>query len=47
MGPNRHTLETSFRALIEQAPDAMLLIGHDGRVRLVNQQAENIFGYPR
>ena len=47
MGPNRHTLETSFRALIEQAPDAMLLIAHDGRVRLVNQQAENIFGYPR
>jgi PAS domain S-box-containing protein len=40
-------LETSFRDLIEDAPDAMLLVAQDGRIRLVNRQAEKVFGYSR
>ena len=36
-----------FVALLEAAPDAMVCIGTDGRVVLVNAQAERLFGYQR
>ena len=36
-----------FVALLEAAPDAMVCIGPDGRVVLVNAQAERLFGYQR
>jgi PAS domain S-box-containing protein len=36
-----------FRALLEAAPDAMVIVGDDGRMLIVNRRAEEIFGYPR
>jgi hypothetical protein len=36
-----------FTALLEAAPDAMICAGRDGRIALVNAQAERLFGYPR
>ncbi|MFH1871011.1 MAG: PAS domain S-box protein, partial [Pseudomonadota bacterium] len=39
--------EESFRALIESAPQCMILTDSDGRIILVNAQTETTFGYPR
>jgi two-component system, cell cycle sensor histidine kinase and response regulator CckA len=36
-----------FTALLEAAPDAMICAGQDGRIALVNAQAERLFGYTR
>ena len=36
-----------FRALLETAPDAMVCTAADGRVVLVNAEAERLFGYQR
>jgi PAS domain S-box-containing protein len=36
-----------FRALVEAAPDAMVCTAADGRVVLVNAEAERLFGYKR
>ena len=37
--------EDQFRALIESAPDAVLVASKSGRIILVNKQAKNLFSY--
>ena len=39
--------EQQFRALVESAPDAVLIVDADGQILLVNEQTEELFGYPR
>jgi PAS domain S-box-containing protein len=39
--------ETRFRALLESAPDAMIITDEGSHIQLVNAQTERLFGYTR
>ena len=44
---DRKRIEERLRRLLDSAPDAMVIAGHDGRIVLVNSQTEKLFGYSR
>ena len=44
---DRKRIEDRLRHLLDSAPDAMVIAGHDGRIVLVNSQTEKLFGYKR
>jgi len=39
--------ETYFRNILESAPDAMIIVDNAGKIRIVNGQAQKMFGYQR
>lgn len=39
--------EERFRAAVESAPNAMLMVDNRGHIKLVNSQTERLFGYKR
>jgi PAS domain S-box-containing protein len=39
--------EQQYRDLMEAAPDAMVVVDRGGRIQMVNEQAEKLFGYAR
>jgi PAS domain S-box-containing protein len=43
----RRKSEARFRALLDSAPDAMVISDREGIIELANRQAERIFGYSR
>ena len=41
------TAELRFQAILESAPDPIVITDGDGRIVLINHQAESTFGYPQ
>lgn len=43
----RRQYDERFERVVESAPNAMVMVNGDGRIEMVNTQAERVFGYSR
>ncbi len=43
----RAEAEARYRLVLEAAPDALIIVGADGRITMANAQADELFGYRR
>ena len=43
----RRQMQNQLRDFTESAPDAIVIVGADGRIQLVNRRTEELFGYQR
>jgi PAS domain S-box-containing protein len=43
----RKKAEERFRLVVESAPNAMILVNPEGKITLINNQTEKLFGYQR
>ncbi|HEY4210784.1 MAG TPA: PAS domain S-box protein [Steroidobacteraceae bacterium] len=44
---SRKRMEQRFRQVVESAPSAMVMINAQGKIEMINAQAERLFGYER
>ena len=43
----QHGVDANSPGFLEAAPDAIVIVGADGCIQLINGQAERLFGYQR
>jgi PAS domain S-box-containing protein len=43
----RHLAEESFRTMVEESPNGIIMVDAEGKIVLVNKTAERLFGYQR